>query len=83
MSKVKQFFEGAYNLILYYYMPKVKDERYERRMAVCFKCRERRTSFFLNLFGLSKHGDICGQCGCLIHKKCRLLFEECPLKKWR
>ena len=79
---MKRFFKGLYSLILFHYFPKANDTEYHNRLQICFGCREKRTAAILDWLGINRSQPICGKCGCLLYKKCRLLHESCPLNKW-
>lgn len=57
---------------IYYRFSHQNQQLAEKRLAICNKCNDRLT--FLGQ-------EICGQCGCILENKTRLVNEQCG--KWK
>jgi hypothetical protein len=52
---------------------KIKNDIAKTRLGICSMCEHRINSCL---------GDICGQCGCVLDAKTRIIDERCDLDKW-
>lgn len=69
IKSIKHISKGIYN----YIFNKNKDIS-AKRTKICDNCKE------IIIYG--KDEKICGQCGCFIKLKTKVLEEKCPLNKW-
>jgi hypothetical protein len=71
---IKAIFTHPKRLIksIYYRLNGKEEELSQIRLAICDKCREKRNIIII--------GDICGECGCVLANKTRLIDEQCD--KW-
>ena len=69
VRKIINIFKG------WYYKTFNKNEQLARkRIAICKKCK--------SLEHIDMLGDICGECGCVLDAKARVIDEKCELNKW-
>ncbi len=67
---MKRIFRFLTSLIRYWlYGEPVTFEKYVERLIECHNCEYREE-------------DLCGKCGCFLHKKARWTTESCPKNKW-
>ena len=50
------------------------EELAQKRLKICNSCSQKLNIKFV--------GDICGECGCILDNKTRLIDEHCDLCKW-
>lgn len=69
IKKIKNIIRGWYYKLIGFNW-----ELYEQRMKQCNECSE--------ILYITKNTKVCGQCGCVLDAKNRVIEEKCPLNKW-
>jgi hypothetical protein len=67
MKRVFKFIKALITYLLW--GEQVSFEDYVNRLIECHNCEDRKS-------------DICGNCGCILHKKAKWSTEGCPKNKW-